>query len=125
MEFKELETLITELSTSSEKSVTEITQALADFAKVKYGSITTEQEQAIIKSVQEKLITGLYRMTNHSYVTSRPDYKNKFGFDELEMDYLEKAANELGELEILEGNQNYTKLSKSGILKAKELFGEI
>jgi hypothetical protein len=125
MKFEDLEKLIAELSVSSKKSVEEITQELADFSAVKYGSITTEQEKSIIKLVQDKLIKGLYRMSNHSYVTSRPDYKSQFGFDDLEMEYLKKAANELGDLEMLEGNENYTKLTKSGILKAKELLGEI
>src|SRR5690554_4255563 len=122
MEFKKLQKRITELSELSGKSEEEINQALADFAETKFSSISTEEEESIIKQIQENLIRGLYRMTNHSYVTSRPNYKDKFDFDDLEMGYLKKAANELEDLEILEGNDNYTKLTKKGILKAKKLL---
>jgi len=125
MEFKKLQKRITELSELSGKSEEEINQALADFAETKFSSISTEEEESIIKQIQENLIRGLYRMTNHSYVTSRPNYKDKFDFDDLEMGYLKKAANELEDLEILEGNDNYTKLTKKGILKAKKLLGHI
>lgn len=122
---KKLETLIDQLSVTSQKSKDEIVQELTTFANFKFGTPISDKEGAIIKNIQEKLITGLYRMTDHSYVTRRPDLKGKFNIDALEMDYLERAANELGELGILEGTESYTRLTKPGILRAKEILGEI
>ncbi|PHR44298.1 MAG: hypothetical protein COA32_14895 [Fluviicola sp.] len=125
MEFNKLQEKITDLSESSGKTKEEITQALADFAETKFGSILTEDEEAIIKEIQEKLIERYYQMPDHTQVTKRPDYKNDFGLDDLEMDYAERAGNELGDLGILEGNENYTKLTKKGVLRAKKLLGHI
>ena len=125
MKIEELEKLITELAVTSEKSKEEMIQELADFAKSKFNSILKEDEEKVIKLIQEKLIIGLYKMANHSYVSNRPDYKEKFGFDDLEMKHLEQSANELGDLDILEGSETYTKLTDKGILKAKKLLGEI
>lgn len=113
------------ISEAFEKTISmEGTSTITKDENINTGNII-DKEEKIIKMIQNKLIIGLYKMPDHSYVTSRPDYKRKFNFDALEMDYLAKAANELGDLDILEGNENYTKLTKSGIFRAKELLGEI
>lgn len=125
MEINELKALIEELAKVSQKTESKIIADLAEIAKTKYGTYIEGHEREIIELVQNKLIRGFYRMPNYSYVTSRPNYKTKFDFDDLEMKYLSQAANELGDLGFLEGNETYTQLTEKGILKAKQLRGEL
>ena len=125
MKIEELKELIEQLSETSGKNQVEITQELADFAKLKYGNNISESERKIIETVKEKLLNGLYSMRDNSYVSSRPNYGEKFGLDKLELNVLEKAGEELEKAGLLEGNDNYVKLTDNGILEAKKLRGDL
>ena len=125
MKIEELKEPIEQLSETSGKNQVEITQELADFAKLKYGNNISESERKIIETVKEKLLNGLYSMRDNSYVSSRPNYGEKFGLDKLELNVLEKAGEELEKAGLLEGNDNYVKLTDNGILEAKKLRGDL
>lgn len=125
MTIEELKELIEQLSETSGKNQAEITQDIADFAKLKYSNNISESERKIIETVKEKLLNGLYSMRDNSYVSSRPDYGEKFGLDRLELNVLNKAGEELEKAGLLEGNENYIKLTDNGVLEAKKLRGDL
>jgi hypothetical protein len=60
-------------------------------------------------------------MPNHSYVTSRPNYQEKFQLDNLENEKVTHAVNELYSEGLIDGNENYAELTKNGILEVKIL----
>jgi len=122
MTIQQLEQIIAQLSGNDSSKRSAITQDLADYAQLKYGSDRSEDERKIIDTVKEKLLIGYYNMPNHSYVTKRPDYKGKFGLDKLEMDALEQAADELETEKLIEGNDNYVQLTDKGVLAARKLI---
>jgi hypothetical protein len=125
MTIQELERLVEQLSQTSGKKQAEIFQDLADFAQIKYGNNISDNERMIIDTVKEKLLNGLYKMADNSYVKSRPDYGSEFGLDRLELNVLEKAGNELERADLLEGGTNYIKLTDKGVLEAKKLRGDL
>lgn len=125
MKIEELKNLVEQLSETSGVNQDEILQDLADFAQLKYGKNISENERKIIETVKEKLIKGLYKMRDNSYVTSRPDYGEKFGLDRLELNVLKQAGDELEKEDLLDGNENYVKLTDKGVLEAKKLRGDL
>ncbi len=125
MTIDELTSLINELSEVSNISQADIIDSIAKSAKLKFGKITSNDERKIIDNIKSRLVLGLYDMPNHSYVTSKPDYKEKFGFDDFDMKYLSKAGEELDDEKLIDGNSNYTQLTENGILYAKKMNGDI
>ena len=125
MTIEELTTLVEQLSETSGIEQAEILKDLADFAQLKYGNNFSDNERKIIETVKEKLLLGLYKMPDNSYVTRRPNYGEKFGLDKLELKVLNQAGEELEKAGLLEGNENYTKLSDEGVLEAKKLRGDL
>jgi len=125
MKIEELKNLVEQLSETSGNNQDEILQDLADYAQLKYGNNISDNERKIIETVKEKLIKGLYKMRDNSYVTRRPDYGEKFGLDKLELNVLEQAGEELEKEDLLEGNENYVKLTDKGVLEAKKLRGDL
>lgn len=125
MTIQDLEKLVEQLSKTSGKNQTEIIHDISGFAQLKYGNNISENERKIIETVKEKLLIGLYKMPNNSYVTSRPDYGIKFGLDRLELNLLEQAAEELVKAELIEGGAHYTQLTDKGVLEVKKIRGEL
>lgn len=125
MTIEELTTLVEQLSSTSGIDQAEILKDLADFAQLKYGNNIADNERKIIGTVKEKLLQGLYKMPDNSYVTSRPDYGEIFGLDRLELDVLNQAGDELEKAGLLEGGKNYIKLTDEGVLEAKKLRGDL
>ncbi len=125
MTLEELEQILEQLSESTGIDQEDLIQTLADYAQLKYGNNLTAAERGIINNLKEKLLIGYYDMPNHSYVARRPNYKEKFELDDLEMSLLESAFNELGQEGLIHGNENYTQLTDNGILRAREIRGTI
>jgi len=125
MIIEELKKLIEDLSARSNIDKSEIIDEIAEYAKLKFGDLKSENERKTIDEVKRKLIKGLYRRANHSFVSSKPDYKKEFKLDELETKYLKKAGQELEKEELIEGNDNYIKLTDNGIIKAKNINEDI
>jgi hypothetical protein len=124
MTIEELNLLVKELASTSNVTESSILDSIANSAKLKFGKIASEEERELIDKIKKSLILGYYQMPNHSYVTKRPDFKGKFGFDDFDMKYLPSAGEELENEELIVGNENYTALTEKGIIYAKRLKGE-
>ena len=124
MEFKALEKLISETASQKDIDKDTIVEYLADILKIKYGISIIEKERDIIDEVKNKIITKLYNLEDH-VLSSGSNLSKSFKLDKLENDYLNSAMDELQ----LEGLVNVTKteisLTKEGIMKFKEFYGEI
>lgn len=125
MTIQQLEQLIEQLAQTSKINQSDIIKDLSDYAQLKFGNNVTAKERKIIDRVKEKIISTLYKMQDHTLVSKRPDIKRIFGFDNLDIQFVESASEELESEGILEGGQNYSKLTGRGVLKAKEISGEI
>ena len=88
MTFQELELIIEGFAKSSEIDKDEIIKDLAVYAKLRFGNLVTAIDRKLIDAVKIKIVDGYYNMPGHSYVTNRPDFRDKFGFDDLEMKVL-------------------------------------
>lgn len=124
MEFKDLEKLITQLSENGEKSQEEIIADLGEYANVKFGRNVAESERAIINTLKDKIITNLYRLIRHEIIMRNPEIAKYLSLDALDMKYLNQAIEELHQ-EGLVTTDYFIKLTDSGILKAKQLRGEL
>jgi len=125
MTIQQLDQLVNQLAQSGNIKKTEIIDSLSYYAQLKYGNIIFDNERKIIDKVKKTIIKKIYRMRDHSYVSSRPDYQSDFGFDKLEMDVLKQAAEELENEGLIVGNENYIKLKDKGIFEAKRLNGDL
>jgi len=125
MTLDEFNQLINELSANCNISESDILDSVADSARLKFGKVTSADERNLIDQIKERLILGYYQMPNHSYVTSRPDYKAKFGFDDFDMKFISNAAEELENEKLIAGNDNYIALTEKGIIQAKRLKGQL
>lgn len=124
MEFKELEILISETASQKEIDKATIIEDIADIIKIKYGISLIEKERDLIDEVKNKIITKLYNLEDQT-INSKSDSSKIFKLDKLESDYQNPALDELQ----VEGLVNITKaelsLTKEGIMKFKEFYGEI
>ena len=124
MEFKALEQLISEIASEKGIEKSTIIENLVDILKIKYGISIMEKERELTDEVKSKIITKLYNQEDH-ILSSNSDLPKMFKLDLLENDYLNSALDELQQ----EGLVNITKtdvsLSKEGIMKFKEFYGEI
>ena len=124
MEFKELEQLISKTASQKEIDKATIIEDVADIIKIKYGISIIEKERDLIDEVKSKIITKLYNLEDHT-INSNSDLSKMFKLDKLESDYLNSAIDELQ----AEGVVNIVKadisLTKEGIMKFKEFYGEI
>jgi len=125
MTIEELNTLIEDLSKRSNIGKSKIIDEIAEFAKVKFEGLKSENERNIIDGVKRKIINELYKRANHSYVSAKPDYKKNFKLDKLEVKYLDKAKKELTKEELVVGNENYIELTDNGIIRAKQNNNDI
>lgn len=124
MDFKELEKLITETADQNNINKTSIIEDIADIVKIKYGITIMEKERDLIDEVKSKIITKLYNLEGHK-ANSKNDLQTLFKLDALESEYLDNGLNELqheGQVRLSSGE---LVLTKEGIMKFKEFYGEI
>jgi hypothetical protein len=124
MEFKALEKLILDIANQKGIAKKAITEDLADFLRSKYSVSIMEKERDLIDEVKNKVITKLYNADNNS-VSSSDDLKRAFKLDLLEIDYLDTAIDELIQEDALKSSKAAYVLTKVGVMKFKEFYGEI
>ena len=124
MEFKALEQLISE--TASEKGIEKATiiEDLTDILKIKYGISIMEKERDLIDEVKTKIITKLYN-SDYQVVNSDVDYAKFFKLDLLENDYMTSALDEIQQEGLVAISKAQLSLTKEGVMKFKEFYGEI
>ena len=124
MDFKVLEQLIS--NTANQKGIDKevITEDLADFLKMKYSVSIMEKERDLIDEVKNKVLTKLYNSDRNS-VASNKDLQKSFKLDLLEIDYLGTAIDELTQEGIVKSSKSAYVLTKEGVMKFKEFYGEI
>ena len=124
MEFNALEQLISE--TASEKGIEKavIVDDLADILKIKYGISIMEKERNLIDEVKTKIITKLYNSDSH-IAQSTDDYAKLFKLDSLENDYINSALEEMQQEGLATLSKTQLSLTKAGVMKFKEFYGEI
>ena len=94
------------------------------FGKIKYGISIIEKERDLIDEVKTKVTTKLYNLENHS-CASNLNLPKTFKLDLLEGDYLNLALDELQLEGVVRSTKSEIKLTKEGIMKFKEFYGEI
>jgi predicted transcriptional regulator len=124
MNFKELEDLITEIADQKKADKSEIIENLADILKIKYGITIMNKERDLIDEVKNKVITKLYNLEAHA-CKSDADLAKIFKLDLLETDYLDPALDELQRESLVVSDKNQISLTKEGVMKFKEFYGEI
>lgn len=124
MEFKELEQLIKEIASQNELDKEIIIENLADILKIKYGISIMNKERELIAEVKNKVITKLYNLENHTCKTNL-DLIKTFKLDLLEADYLNSALDELQRESLVKSTASEIILTKEGVMKYKEFYGEI
>lgn len=124
MEFGALEQLISE--TASEKGIEKavIVTDLADILKIKYGISIMEKERNLIDEVKTKIMTKLYNTDSH-IAQSADDYAKLFKLDLLENDYVDSALEEMQQEGLATVSKTQLSLTKAGVMKFKEFYGEI
>ena len=124
MELSLLEKLIEEISSEKGLSNSELIEDLTDFLKIKYGISIMEKERDLIDEVKNKVITKLYNSENH-FIGSKFDLSKSFKLDLLEIDYLSSAIEELTHEGLVSEKNSEITLTKEGVMKFKEFYGEI
>ena len=124
MDFKGLEKLISDIANQKGIDKNAITEDLADFLRSKYSVSIMEKERDLIDEVKTKVITKLYNADNNR-ISSSNDLKKAFKLDLLEIDYLDTAIDELIHEDALKVSKAAYVLTKVGVMKFKEFYGEI
>lgn len=124
MDFKALEQLINDTATQNIIDKATIINDLADILKIKYGISIMEKERDFIDEVKNKIITKLYNYEDHK-ISSEKNLQKTFKLDALENDYLDAALNELQHEGLIIVVKSDFSLTKQGIMKFKEFYGEI
>lgn len=125
MNIQDLEKILNQIAESKNIEISDIIEKMSDYAELRYSNCIEENDRKIIDTVKTKILKGLYKMPNHSYVTSKPNYKEKFKLDNLENEKVTHAVNELYSEGLIDGNENYAELTKNGILEVKILTGNL
>ncbi len=124
MEFKEFEKLISETAAQNNVDKDSILKDLADIIKLKYGYSIMEKERDLINEVKNKVITKLYNSEDQK-INADADIHKKFKLDVLENDYLNSALDELQAEGLALVTKANVSLTKEGVMKFKQFYGEI
>ena len=124
MDFKALEQIINDTATQNKIDKATIINDLADILKIKYGISIMEKERDFIDEVKNKIITKLYNYEDHK-ISADKNLQKTFKLDALENDYLDAALNELQHEGLIIVVKSDFSLTKQGIMKFKEFYGEI
>lgn len=125
MNIQDLEKILNQIAESKNIEISDIIEKMSNYAELCYSDGIEEYDRKIVDTVKTKILKELYKMSNHSYVSSRPNYKEKFKLDNLENEKVEQAVNELYSEGLIDGNENYVELTKNGIFEVKRLTGNI
>ena len=125
MNIKDLEKTLNQIAKNTNLEISEIIEKISDYAELRYSNGVEENDRKITDTVKTKILKGLYKMPNHSYVSSRPNYQEKFKLDNLENKKVEQAVNELYSEGLIDGNSNYAELTENAILEVKKLTGNL
>jgi len=98
---------------------------IIDILKIKYGEILLEKEKELVFELKNKIITRLYSFDDHSIPANHASKKEIYKADRLDMNFLEKAENELVAEGLLENDGQNLRLTNSGVLKYKSFYGEV
>ena len=112
--------------TAAQKGVQEeiIIEDLIGILKMKYGISIMEKEREFIDEVKMKIITRLYNIENQK-VSNNDDLNKEFKLDILESDYLDAAREELQSEGLLKLSKGDLCITKQGVMKFKEFYGEV
>lgn len=124
MDFKTLEQLISDTASQKEIDKDTIIEDLADIIKIKYGISIMEKERELIDEVKSKIITKLYNLEDHM-LKFNTHMTKMFKLDMLENDYFDSALDEIQHEGLVNVTKTEVSLSKEGIMKFKEFYGEI
>lgn len=124
MEFQDLEKLIAKTASQKNIDKTIIIEDLADILKIKYGISILEKERELIDEVKNKIITKLYN-SEDQIVNSDAELPKVYKLDLLENDYIYFAMDELQQEGLVKVTKKSINLTKEGIMKFKEFYGEI
>jgi hypothetical protein len=124
MKFKDLEKLIAK--TASQKNIDKamITDDLSDILRIKYGISIMDKERDLIDEVKNKIITRLYN-SEDQLINADADLQKVYKLDLLENDYINFAMDELEHEGLVKVTKKNINLTKEGIMKFKEFYGEI
>ena len=124
MKFKDLEKLIAK--TASQKNIDKaiITEDLSDILRIKYGISIMDKERDLIDEVKNKIITRLYN-SEDQLINPDADLQKVYKLDLLENDYINFAMDELEHEGLVKVTKKSINLTKEGIMKFKEFYGEI
>jgi hypothetical protein len=124
MKFKDLEKLIAK--TASQKNIDKaiITGDLSDILRIKYGISIMDKERDLIDEVKNKIITRLYN-SEDQLINADVDLQKVYKLDLLENDYINFAMDELEHEGLVKVTKKNINLTKEGIMKFKEFYGEI
>ena len=83
-----------------------------------------EKERDLIDEVKTKIITKLYN-SDYQVVNSDVDHAKFFKLDLLENDYMSSALDEIQQEGLVTISKTQLSLTKEGVMKFKEFYGEI
>lgn len=124
MDFKGLEQLISEVASQKGIEKNSIIDDIADILKMKYGMTIMEKEREMIDEVKMKIITKLYN-SDFQKIDSKTDLPKKFKLDILETEYTDTALDELMHEGLIRKSRTDIALTREGVMKFKEFYGEI
>lgn len=124
MDFKDFEKLIAKTASRKNIDKTIIIEDLADILKIKYGISILEKERELIDEVKNKIITKLYN-SEDQIVNAEAELPKVYKLDLLENDYINFAMDELQQEGLVKVTKKSINLTKEGIMKFKEFYGEI
>ena len=124
MDFNTLNQLISEIASQKGLDKAAITEDLAEILRIKYSISIMEKERNLIDEVKNKIITKLYNLEDH-VLNINSGLSKTLKLDLLENDYLNPALDELQLEGLVVSAKADISLTKEGIMKFKEFYGEI
>jgi hypothetical protein len=125
MQFEVLMEQIARISADTGIQPGSLVAELSDILKLKYGGLLLEKERDLINEVRTKILTRLYNTDGHTIDLGTADANRHFRLDELEGRYLDNALGELLAEGLLAQEGRRIRLSDAGVLKYKEIYGEL
>ena len=125
MQFEVLMEQIARISVDTGIPPGSLVAELSDILKLKYGGLLLEKERELVIEVRSKILTRLYNTDGHTIDLGKADANRHFRLDELENRYLDNAVGELLAEGLLAQEGRRVRLTDAGVLKYKEIYGEL
>lgn len=124
MEISELENKISEISQQKGIDESEIISNLLAHLIVNYDyNVSEGNERAIIENIKDRTLDTLYSNNNQmQHLYAYIEYQKIFGFDRLDLNYLERAWNELEAEGFVSVSDHQISMTEKGILKYKSVI---